>query len=94
MCVCVCVIHVCVCVCVPVAHLVHQGGVTAAGLQQQACDMHVSMLTGTHEGGGAVPVLAVDVRAAAQQQLHHGNAPVAHRQHQCRLPCLGVRRSK
>jgi len=69
-------------------YLVREAGVAAPRLQQHADDVGVSVLAGAHQGRGALAVLGVHVRAAAQEQLHHGDAAVAHRQHERRLARL------
>lgn len=46
------------------------------------------MFAGAHQGRGALAVLGIYIRAAAQEQLHHGNASVAHRKHERRLAGL------
>lgn len=51
--------------------------------------MCVSVLAGTHQGRGALSVLSIYICAAAQEELHHGNAAMAHREHERRLACLG-----
>lgn len=46
-------------------HLVREGAVTAARLQQHANDVGVSVFAGTHQGRGALSVLCVYIRTAA-----------------------------
>lgn len=70
------------------AHVVLQVAVAAGLGQQQLDDLHVPMLTGAHQGGGALVVLDVHIRPAGQQALHHVYPPVADRQHEGRLSCL------
>lgn len=61
----------------------------AAGLgQQQLDDLHMPMLTGTHEGRGALVILDVDVSPTGQQALHHVYPSVTDRQHEGRLSRL------
>lgn len=69
-------------------HLVREGAVTAARLQQHANDVGVSVFAGTHQGRGALSVLCVYIRTAAQEQLYHGNAAMAYREHERRLARL------
>lgn len=70
------------------SYLVHEAGVAATRLQQHANDVYVSVFAGTHQGRGALAVLGIYIRTAAQEQLYHGNAAVAHRKHECRLARL------
>lgn len=76
------------------AHLVFEAEVTAARLQQQANDVRVTVFAGAHQGRGTLSVLRVYVGAAAQEQLHHGNAPVAHGEHERRLARLEKERER
>lgn len=69
-------------------YLVYEADVAASCLQQQTDDVCVPMFAGAHQGRGALAVLGIYIRAAAQEQLHHGNAAVAHREHECRLARL------
>lgn len=69
-------------------YLIREAEVTATCLQQQTNDVCVSVFAGTHQRRGALAVLGIYIRAAAQEQLHHGNAAVAHREHECRLARL------
>lgn len=70
------------------AYLVCEAEVTATGLQQQTNNVCVSVFTRAHQGRGALAVLGIYIRAAAQEQLHHGNTAVAHRKHERRLARL------
>ncbi len=69
-------------------HLVSQGEVTLAPLQQQPCDVCVAPLGCEHQGRGSLAVLDVSVCAVAQQQANHHNSPVSHRQVQSCLARL------
>lgn len=69
-------------------HLVSQGEVTLAPLQQQPCDVRVASLGCEHQGRGTLAVLEVSVRSTAQQQANHHDPPVSHRQVQSRLARL------
>lgn len=46
------------------------------------------MLGGTHQGRRSLTVLCIYICAAAQKQLHHGNATVAHCKHERSLASL------
>lgn len=70
------------------AYVVLQVAIAAWLSQQQLHDLHVPMLAGTHQGGGALIVLDVDVSPTGQQALHHVYPPVTDRQHESRLSCL------
>lgn len=70
------------------AYLICEAEVTATRLQQQTNDVCVSMFAGAHQGRGPLAILGIYIRTAAQEQLHHGNAAMAHRKHECRLACL------
>ncbi len=70
------------------AYLICEAEVTATRLQQQTDDVFVSVFAGAHQGRGALAVLGIHIRAAAQEQLHHGNAAVAHSEHECCLARL------
>lgn len=69
-------------------HLVRQGEVTLAPLQQQPRDVCVAPLGREHQGRGSLAVLDVGVCSTAQQQPNHHNAPVSHRQVQSCLARL------
>lgn len=62
------------------SHLVSQGEVTLAPLQQQPCDVCVAPLGGEHQGRGSLAVLDVSVCSAAQQQANHHHTAVSHSQ--------------
>lgn len=70
------------------AYIVLQVAVAAWLGQQQLDDLHMPVLTGAHQGGGALVILNVDISPAGQQALHHVNPPMTDRQHEGRLPCL------
>lgn len=75
-------------------YLIGEADVTVTRLEQQTSDVSVSVLAGAHQGRGALTVLGVYICATAQQQLHHGNAPVAHREHERRLAGLEEKSEK
>lgn len=63
-------------------HLVSQGEVTLAPLQQQPGDVCVPPLSCKHQSRGSLTVLDVSICSMAQQQANHHNSPVSHRQMQ------------
>lgn len=65
-----------------VTYVVLQVAVAARLGQQQLNDLHVPVLAGAHERGGALVVLDVDVGPAGQQALHHVDPPVTDGQHE------------
>lgn len=69
-------------------HLISQGEVTLAPLQQQPCNVCVAPLRCEHQGRGSLVVLDVCVGATAQQQTNHHNSPVPHCQVQSCLARL------
>ena len=73
---------------VKTAYVVLQVAIAAWLGQQQLDDLHMPVLTGTHQGGGALVVLNVDISPASQQALYHVDPPVTDRQHEGRLSCL------
>lgn len=70
------------------SYVIGESGVAARHGQQLTHDVHVAVLAGAHERGGAVVVSDVDLRPARQQRPHHVPATVADRQHQRRLTRL------
>ena len=73
---------------VETAYVVLQVAIAAWLGQQQLDDLHMPVLTGTHQGGGALVVLNVDISPTSQQALYHVDPPVTDRQHEGRLSCL------
>ena len=69
-------------------YIVHQRRVCVRLGQEELDNGQVSMLSGTHEGCGAVIILDIDLCPGRHQHLYHVQAAVGHRQHQCRLPVL------
>ena len=70
------------------AYVVLQVAIAAWLGQQQLDDLHVPVLAGTHQGGGALVVLDVDVSPTGQQALHHVYPPMTDSQHEGCLSCL------
>lgn len=70
------------------AYVVLQVAVAARLGQQQLDDLHMPMLAGTHQGGGALIVLDVDISPTGQQALNHVYPPMTDSQHEGRLSCL------
>lgn len=70
------------------SHLVCEGKVALASLQQQPCDMCVAPLRGEHQRRGSLVVLDVRICPVAQQQADHHHSPMSHRQVQSRLSRL------
>lgn len=70
------------------AYIVLQVAIAAWLGQQQLDDLHVPVLAGTHQGGGALVVLNVDVSPTGQQALHHVYPPMTDGQHEGCLSCL------
>lgn len=75
------------------AYVVFQVAIAARLGQQQLDDLHVPVLAGTHQGGGALIILDVDISTAGQQALHHVYPPVTDRQHEGCLSCLRQERT-
>lgn len=73
-------------------YLICEVGITATRLQQQTSNVCVSVLAGTHQGCRSLAVLGIYIRSTAQEQLHHGNAAVAHCKHEGCLACLEKQR--
>lgn len=69
-------------------HVIGESGITARHRQQLAYNVHVTMLTGTHEGCGAIIVLQIDLSTATQQSSNHVSSAMTHCQHQSCLPSL------
>ena len=57
-------------------------------LQDELDDLHVAVLGGAHERGGAVLVADVDVGARLHQQLGHAQPAVADGQHERSLEAI------
>lgn len=70
------------------AYVVLQVAIAARLGQQQLDNLHVAMLTSTHQGGGTLVVLDVDVSPTGQQALHHIYPPMTDCQHEGCLSCL------
>lgn len=70
------------------AYVVLQVAVAARLGQQQLDDLHMPVLAGTHQGGGALIVLDVDISPTGQQALNHVYPPMTDRQHEGRLSRL------
>lgn len=69
-------------------HIVLQVAIAAWLGQQQLHNLHMPMLTGTHQGSGALIILDIDVSPTGQQALHHVYTPVTDSQHEGRLSRL------
>lgn len=62
-------------------YIVSESCIAARDGEQLTDDVHVTMLAGAHERGGAVVISDVDLSSTGQQRPHHVPSAVTHRQH-------------